>query len=166
MLWFTYWHVYLHVDRNWFTDNQMVKWNILRHYFLLWNGEKFLSWNFLSTIIFFLQEPWVWFLSYFPLNILFSLCLMVCWRNSFSVVFPYLIYALSILQVRCDLFQKIPDPPKFPEKILFCGWRRDIDDMIMVIWSYILKSPPLPPPLPQKKKKKKFAHTIQMLMSP
>lgn len=25
------------------------------------------------------------------------------------------------------------DPPKYPEKILFCGWRRDIDDMIMVL---------------------------------
>ncbi|KAJ6928038.1 hypothetical protein NC651_011904 [Populus alba x Populus x berolinensis] len=28
---------------------------------------------------------------------------------------------------------KIIDPPKYPEKILFCGWRRDIDDMIMVL---------------------------------
>ncbi|KFK26629.1 hypothetical protein AALP_AA8G273500 [Arabis alpina] len=25
------------------------------------------------------------------------------------------------------------DPPKYPEKILFCGWRRDIDDMIKVL---------------------------------
>ncbi|KAJ8755608.1 hypothetical protein K2173_022203 [Erythroxylum novogranatense] len=30
-------------------------------------------------------------------------------------------------------FPKISDPPKYPEKILFCGWRRDIDDMIMVL---------------------------------
>lgn len=37
------------------------------------------------------------------------------------------------------LFPKIPDPPKYPEKILFCGWRRDIDDMIMVICSWIQK---------------------------
>ncbi|GLT97040.1 hypothetical protein SLE2022_146260 [Rubroshorea leprosula] len=27
----------------------------------------------------------------------------------------------------------LDDPPKYPEKILFCGWRRDIDDMIMVL---------------------------------
>ncbi|XP_013616222.1 PREDICTED: probable ion channel POLLUX isoform X2 [Brassica oleracea var. oleracea] len=25
------------------------------------------------------------------------------------------------------------NPPKYPEKILFCGWRRDIDDMIKVL---------------------------------
>lgn len=31
------------------------------------------------------------------------------------------------------VFPKIRDHPKFPEKILFCGWRRDIDDMIMVL---------------------------------
>ncbi|RAL39544.1 unnamed protein product [Cuscuta campestris] len=30
-------------------------------------------------------------------------------------------------------FPRIIDPPKFPERILFCGWRRDIDDMIMVL---------------------------------
>lgn len=28
---------------------------------------------------------------------------------------------------------KMVDPPKYPEKILLCGWRRDIDDMILVI---------------------------------
>ncbi|KAG9443975.1 hypothetical protein H6P81_015315 [Aristolochia fimbriata] len=28
-------------------------------------------------------------------------------------------------------------PPKFPEKILFCGWRRDIDDMIMVLEAFL-----------------------------
>ncbi|GMH15001.1 hypothetical protein Nepgr_016842 [Nepenthes gracilis] len=28
---------------------------------------------------------------------------------------------------------RISDPPKDPEKILFCGWRRDIDDMIWVL---------------------------------
>lgn len=37
------------------------------------------------------------------------------------------------MQVQRGLFPKISDPPKYPEKILFCGWRRDIDDMIMVI---------------------------------
>ncbi|XP_028762863.1 ion channel DMI1 [Neltuma alba] len=36
-------------------------------------------------------------------------------------------------EVRKGHFLKIPDPPKYPEKILFCGWRRDIDDMIMVL---------------------------------
>lgn len=34
-------------------------------------------------------------------------------------------------------FLKIPDPPKYPEKILFCGWRRDIDDMIMVLEAFL-----------------------------
>ncbi|KAL4016081.1 hypothetical protein IC575_023696 [Cucumis melo] len=38
-----------------------------------------------------------------------------------------------IPEVRRGFFQKIIDPPKYPEKILFCGWRRDIDDMIMVL---------------------------------
>ncbi|KAL5856925.1 hypothetical protein ACOSQ3_004383 [Xanthoceras sorbifolium] len=35
------------------------------------------------------------------------------------------------------LFPKIADPPKYPEKILFCGWRRDIDDMIMVLEAFL-----------------------------
>ncbi|KAL7157358.1 hypothetical protein ABFS83_02G072800 [Erythranthe nasuta] len=35
--------------------------------------------------------------------------------------------------IRKGLAPKTTDPPKFPEKILFCGWRRDIDDMIMVL---------------------------------
>lgn len=39
---------------------------------------------------------------------------------------------MSFMQVRRVLFPKSVDPPKYPEKILFCGWRRDIDDMIMV----------------------------------
>lgn len=38
-----------------------------------------------------------------------------------------------IAEVQRGLFPKISDPPKYPEKILFCGWRRDIDDMIMVL---------------------------------
>ncbi|XP_038877859.1 ion channel DMI1 isoform X2 [Benincasa hispida] len=43
-------------------------------------------------------------------------------------------YAPSpIPEVRRGFFQKMIDPPKYPEKILFCGWRRDIDDMIMVL---------------------------------
>jgi len=37
------------------------------------------------------------------------------------------------VQVCKGLCPWIRDPPKYPEKILFCGWRRDIDDMIMVI---------------------------------
>ncbi|KAK7412015.1 hypothetical protein VNO78_03461 [Psophocarpus tetragonolobus] len=36
-------------------------------------------------------------------------------------------------EVRKGLCPRIRDPPKYPEKILFCGWRRDIDDMIMVL---------------------------------
>lgn len=41
----------------------------------------------------------------------------------------------ALLQVCKGVFPRIHDPPKYPEKILFCGWRRDIDDMIMVIRS-------------------------------
>lgn len=37
------------------------------------------------------------------------------------------------MQVRRVDFPKVPELPKYPEKILFCGWRRDIDDMIMVM---------------------------------
>jgi len=40
---------------------------------------------------------------------------------------------IYFIQVCKRLCPRIRDPPKFPEKILFCGWRRDIDDMIMVI---------------------------------
>ncbi|XP_057978179.1 probable ion channel SYM8 isoform X7 [Malania oleifera] len=36
-------------------------------------------------------------------------------------------------EVRRGFFPHIIDPPKYPEKILFCGWRRDIDDMIMIL---------------------------------
>nr|GMC83652.1 ion channel DMI1 isoform X1 [Ipomoea batatas] len=36
-------------------------------------------------------------------------------------------------EVHRGVFPRMTDPPKFPEKILFCGWRRDIDDMIMVL---------------------------------
>uniref|UniRef100_M1BB20 Ion channel DMI1 n=1 Tax=Solanum tuberosum TaxID=4113 RepID=M1BB20_SOLTU len=36
-------------------------------------------------------------------------------------------------EVNKGLFPRITDPPKYPERILFCGWRRDIDDMIMVL---------------------------------
>ncbi|XP_059648221.1 ion channel POLLUX isoform X2 [Cornus florida] len=40
-------------------------------------------------------------------------------------------------EVRRDFFPKIMDPPKYPEKILFCGWRRDIDDMILVLEAFL-----------------------------
>lgn len=40
------------------------------------------------------------------------------------------------MQVHRGLFCDVITPPKYPERILFCGWRRDIDDMIMVIHSY------------------------------
>ncbi|XP_071725584.1 probable ion channel POLLUX isoform X1 [Rutidosis leptorrhynchoides] len=43
----------------------------------------------------------------------------------------------SLPEVRRGLFPKKVDPPKFPEKILFCGWRRDIDDMIMVLEAFL-----------------------------
>ncbi|XP_027193203.1 probable ion channel SYM8 isoform X2 [Cicer arietinum] len=34
-------------------------------------------------------------------------------------------------------FPRMREPPKYPEKILFCGWRRDIDDMIMVLEAFL-----------------------------
>ncbi|KAL8525373.1 hypothetical protein ACS0TY_014848 [Phlomoides rotata] len=40
-------------------------------------------------------------------------------------------------EIQKALFPRITDPPKFPEKILFCGWRRDIDDMIMVLEAFL-----------------------------
>lgn len=40
-------------------------------------------------------------------------------------------------EVRRGLFPRTVDPPKYPEKILFCGWRRDIDDMIMVLEAFL-----------------------------
>ncbi|KAF4375034.1 hypothetical protein G4B88_004785 [Cannabis sativa] len=43
----------------------------------------------------------------------------------------------SIPEVRRGSCPKIFDPPKYPEKILFCGWRRDIDDMIMVLEAFL-----------------------------
>lgn len=39
---------------------------------------------------------------------------------------------MSFVQVCAGPCPKTVEPPKYPEKILFCGWRRDIDDMIMV----------------------------------
>lgn len=39
----------------------------------------------------------------------------------------------TLPKVRKGLSPMRFDPPKFPEKILFCGWRRDIEDMIMVL---------------------------------
>ncbi|KAL6010713.1 putative ion channel sym8 [Asimina triloba] len=36
-------------------------------------------------------------------------------------------------EVRRSFLPIVYSPPKFPEKILFCGWRRDIDDMIMEV---------------------------------
>ncbi|QHO05831.1 Ion channel [Arachis hypogaea] len=47
-------------------------------------------------------------------------------------------YAPGPLQeVRKGFYPRKSDPPKFPEKILFCGWRRDIDDMIMVLEAFL-----------------------------
>ncbi|XAR49355.1 hypothetical protein NMG60_11032534 [Bertholletia excelsa] len=43
----------------------------------------------------------------------------------------------AIPEVSKGVFPRFTDPPKFPEKILFCGWRRDIDDMIMVLEAFL-----------------------------
>ncbi|KAL5220345.1 hypothetical protein ABZP36_025058 [Zizania latifolia] len=40
-------------------------------------------------------------------------------------------------QVHKGFLPNIPTPPKYPEKILFCGWRRDIHDMIMVLEAFL-----------------------------
>ncbi|GFY94702.1 hypothetical protein Acr_10g0000870 [Actinidia rufa] len=42
-----------------------------------------------------------------------------------------------ITKVCKGVFPKMHDPPKYPEKILFCGWRRDIDDMIYVLEAFL-----------------------------
>ncbi|KAE8670185.1 putative ion channel POLLUX [Hibiscus syriacus] len=34
-------------------------------------------------------------------------------------------------------FAEVPELPKYPERILFCGWRRDIHDMIMVLEAFL-----------------------------
>lgn len=60
---------------------------------------------------------------------------------SFVLFNVVLIHAPYPLQIRKGLCPRITDPSKFPEKILFCGWRRDIDDMIMVISSYLIHFP-------------------------
>ncbi|XP_010681890.2 probable ion channel SYM8 isoform X3 [Beta vulgaris subsp. vulgaris] len=39
----------------------------------------------------------------------------------------------TLPKVRRGLCPMTHDPPRYPEKILFCGWRRDIEDMIMVL---------------------------------
>ncbi|KAG0472181.1 hypothetical protein HPP92_016727 [Vanilla planifolia] len=39
--------------------------------------------------------------------------------------------------VKPGFLPHIISPPKYPEKILFCGWRRDIDDMIMVLEAFL-----------------------------
>ncbi|OAY82869.1 putative ion channel POLLUX [Ananas comosus] len=40
-------------------------------------------------------------------------------------------------EVRKGFLPNIPSPCKYPERILFCGWRRDIDDMIMVLEAFL-----------------------------
>jgi hypothetical protein len=37
-----------------------------------------------------------------------------------------------IIQVKEASFMHIARPARMPQKILLCGWRRDIDDMIVV----------------------------------
>ncbi|GFY90735.1 hypothetical protein Acr_07g0009320 [Actinidia rufa] len=42
-----------------------------------------------------------------------------------------------ISEVCKGVFPKMHDHPKYPEKILFCGWRRDMDDMINVLEAFL-----------------------------
>lgn len=44
-----------------------------------------------------------------------------------------------IIQVKEALYIDIVHPERKPQKILLCGWRRDIDDMIVV--SSFLEAP-------------------------
>ncbi|XP_065630476.1 ion channel DMI1, partial [Quercus suber] len=62
-------------------------------------------------------------------------------------------------EVRRGLFPKIADPPKYPECILFCGWRRDIDDMIMVLEACLAPGSQLWMfnEVPEKEREKKLA---------
>ncbi|XP_062026105.1 ion channel DMI1 isoform X2 [Rosa rugosa] len=47
-------------------------------------------------------------------------------------------YAPSAFPEVCaGLCPNTVEPPKYPEKILFCGWRRDIDDMILVLEAFL-----------------------------
>ncbi|KAL2623237.1 hypothetical protein R1flu_003442 [Riccia fluitans] len=39
--------------------------------------------------------------------------------------------------IREGSLPELVSPPKLPEKVLFCGWRRDIDDMILVLESFL-----------------------------
>jgi hypothetical protein len=58
-------------------------------------------------------------------------CYIPSEKKSILDVFSHLTCHICF-QVRRSSCPKTMDPPKYPEKILFCGWRRDIDDMIMV----------------------------------
>ncbi|KAM3280134.1 hypothetical protein ACQJBY_047117 [Aegilops geniculata] len=40
-------------------------------------------------------------------------------------------------EVHKGFLPNVPTPPKYPKKILFCGWRRDIHDMIMVLEAFL-----------------------------
>ncbi|CAJ2649227.1 unnamed protein product [Trifolium pratense] len=62
-------------------------------------------------------------------------------------------------EVRKGYFPRIRDPPKYPEKILFCGWRRDIDDMIMVLEAMLAPGSELWMfnEVPEKKRERKLA---------
>ncbi|PTQ28100.1 hypothetical protein MARPO_0173s0003 [Marchantia polymorpha] len=43
----------------------------------------------------------------------------------------------EVPKIRKGSLPRVVSPPKLPEKILFCGWRRDIDDMILVLDSFL-----------------------------
>lgn len=62
-------------------------------------------------------------------------------------------------EVHKGYFPRIRDPPKYPEKILFCGWRRDIDDMIMVLEAFLAPGSELWMfnEVPEKEREKKLA---------
>jgi ion channel POLLUX/CASTOR len=59
---------------------------------------------------------------------LYNICF--CYASCF---FHFSLIDPVSFQVNKGFLPNIPTPPKYPEKILFCGWRRDIHDMIMVL---------------------------------
>ncbi|XP_026658648.1 ion channel POLLUX isoform X2 [Phoenix dactylifera] len=62
-------------------------------------------------------------------------------------------------EVRRGFLPNAPCPRKYPEKILFCGWRRDIDDMIMVLEAFLAPNSELWlfNEVPEKEREKKLA---------
>ncbi|XP_010256271.1 PREDICTED: probable ion channel POLLUX [Nelumbo nucifera] len=64
----------------------------------------------------------------------------------------------SLPEVHKGDFPDLYSPSKYPEKILFCGWRRDIDDMIRVLEAFLARGSELWMfnEVPEKEREKKL----------